>query len=100
MPSVNRLYSELRTSGLEVLLVTFRESPDLVRRTARERGYVAPILLDASGEVTGKGYGVFGPPTAYLIDRRGQVAARLVGGRDWGSSAARRAVEGLLGEAP
>ena len=65
--------------------MSFRESADLVRKTAQERGYVAPVLLDASGDVTGKVYGVWGPPTAYLIDRQGRLVglnleAREVGG--------------------
>ena len=44
--------------------MNFREKPDRVRQVVRERGYVAPVLLDESGDVTGKAYGVWGPPTA------------------------------------
>jgi len=96
LPSVNRLYQDLRTKGLEVLLISFREDPAHVKRTAAERGYVAPVLLDESGEVTGKLYGVWGPPTAYLIDRQGQLVGRLVGPHDWSTPAARKLVEALL----
>ena len=87
MPPVNRLYEELRGRGLEVRLVSFREDAALVKRTAAERGYVAPVLVDRKGDVTGIGYGVFGPPTAYLIDREGRLLARMVGARDWKSPA-------------
>ena len=87
MPPVNRLYTELRSKGLEVRLVSFREDPALVKRTAAERGYTAPVLVDRSGDVTGVGYGVFGPPTVYVIDRHGRLIARMVGERDWGSPA-------------
>ena len=97
MPSVNKLYSELRGKGLEVLLITFREDPGLVKRTAQERGYVAPVLIDRSGEVTGRVYGVWGPPTAFFVDRRGQLVARVIGARDWSTPAARAFVEALLG---
>jgi hypothetical protein len=83
----NRLYEELRGRGLEVRLVSFREDAALVKRTAAERGYVAPVLVDRKGDVTGIGYGVFGPPTAYLIDREGRLLARMVGARDWKSPA-------------
>ena len=100
MPSVNALYGELRDKGLEVLLVSFREDPGLVRRTARERGYVAPVLLDQSGEVTGKVYGVWGTPTSYLIDRQGRLVGRVVGPRSWESPAARKLLLDLLGAAP
>lgn len=77
-------------------LISFREDPALVRRTVAERGYVAPVLLDESGDVTGKAYGVFGPPTGYLIDRQGRLIARIVGPRDWDKPAARKLVQDLL----
>lgn len=67
--------------------MSFREDAALVKRTAAERGYVAPVLVDRKGDVTGIGYGVFGPPTAYLIDRKGRLLARMVGARDWKSPA-------------
>jgi hypothetical protein len=79
------------------VLVTFREDPALVKRIARERGYVAPVLIDQSGDVTGKVYGVWGPPTAYVLDGQGQLIGRIVGARDWSGAAARRFVESLLG---
>jgi hypothetical protein len=80
--------------------VSFRESADHVRRTVRERGYVAPVLLDQSGDVTGKLYGVWGPPTVYLIDRQGRLVGRAVGPRDWSAPAARRLLLQLLEAKP
>ena len=96
MPSLNRLHGELEKKGLAVVLVAFREDAGLVKRVARERGYTAPVLLDASGDVTGRAYGVWGPPTAYVVDRQGQLLARLLGEHDWASPAARRLMETLL----
>jgi hypothetical protein len=98
LPSVNRLYEELKGKGLEVRLVDFRESADLVRRTAQERRYTAPVLLDESGDVTGRVYGVWGPPTVYLIDRQGRLIGRAVGPRGWESPAARTFIEALLAQ--
>jgi hypothetical protein len=40
--------------------------------------------------VTGKLYGVWGPPTVDLIDRRGQLVGRAVGPRDWSMPAPRQ----------
>ncbi len=96
MPSVNTLYRELKSQGLDVLLVDIRESPDLVRRTVQERGYIAPVVLDQSGTVAGKEYGVWGTPTAYVIDREGRLIGRMVGPRDWRSPQARTFVQSLL----
>jgi hypothetical protein len=79
----------MKAQGLEVVLISFRESADLVKRTVSERGYVATVLLDGSGDVTGRQYGVWGPPTAYLVDREGRLVGRLVGAKDWSGQAAR-----------
>jgi hypothetical protein len=79
-----------------VALVSFRENPELVKRTVKERGYVAPVLLDQNGEVTGRGYGVWGPPTVYFVDRQGRLIGRAVGPRDWGTPAAHQFVQALL----
>ena len=100
MPSVNRLYGEFKAKGLEVLLVNFRESADLVKKTAQERGYTAPVLLDASGDVAGRVYGVWGPPTAYLIDRQGRLVGRIQGARDCSTPAARNLLRALVEETP
>jgi hypothetical protein len=79
-----------------VVLVNFRENAELVKKTAQERGYVAPVLLDTSGDVTGRVYGVWGPPTAYLIDREGRLIGRIQGARDWSSPAARELITSLV----
>jgi hypothetical protein len=96
LPSVNRIYGELKNQGLEVLLVDIRESPDLVKRTVQERGYVAPVLLDRSGDVAGKDWGVWGTPTAYIIDRQGRLVGMMIGPRDWSKPEARTFVRALL----
>ena len=96
MPSVNQIAGELKGRGLELILIDFRESLDLVRRTVKERGYTARVLLDESGDTTGKVYGVFGPPTAYFVDRRGNLVGRVVGPRNWDSPAGRKFIEALL----
>lgn len=96
MPPVHKLYNGFRGKGLEVRLITFRENPEVVRRVVRERGYSIPTLIDATGDVTGRLYGVFGPPTVYFVDRRGELIGRAAGSRDWDSPAARAFVQALL----
>jgi peroxiredoxin len=96
LPPVNRLYTELRARGLEILLVSFREDPAHVGRVAQERGYVAPVLVDRSGDVTGRLYGVWGPPTVYVVDREGRLIARAVGPQNWSQPAARAVLLTLL----
>jgi hypothetical protein len=96
LPSVSALFETFRDRGLEVRLVSFREDPALVRKTVEERGYKPPVLLDLSGDVTGRVYGVWGPPTAYFVDRKGQLVGRVIGARGWSSPQAHAFVQALL----
>ncbi len=96
MPPVHKLYSEFKGKGLEVRLINFREDPETVRRVVRERGYTIPTLIDASGDISGRVYGVFGPPTVYFVNRRGELVGRAAGARPWNSAAGRAFVQQLL----
>jgi len=96
LPPVHKLYSEFKDKGFEVRLIDFRENPETVRRVVRERGYTIPTLIDESGDVTGRVYGVFGPPTVYFVNRRGELVGRAAGARPWDSAAGRAFVQQLL----
>jgi hypothetical protein len=96
LPSLSAAYEELRVRGLEVRFVNFREEPGVVRKAVEERGYRPPVLIDRSGEVTGRAYGVWAPPTVYLIDRQGRLVGRVVGTRGWDSREARVFLQALL----
>ena len=100
MPPVHKLYSEFKDQGFEVRLINFRENAEVVRRVVRERGYTIPTLLDATGDLTGRIYGVFGPPTVYFVNRRGELVGRAAGSRAWDSPAARAFVQGLVEARP
>ena len=92
------MYEEFKGKGLQVVLVNFQESADTVRKAAQERGYVAPVLVDSSGDVTGRVYGVWGPPTSYLVDRQGRLVGRIQGARDWTTPVARNLIKSLVEE--
>jgi hypothetical protein len=96
LPSVSALFETFRDRGFEVRLVNFREDATLVRKTVEERGYKPPVLLDLSGDVTGRVYGVWGPPTVYFVDRQGQLVGRVIGARGWSSPQAHAFVQALL----
>lgn len=78
--------------------MSFQESAETVTKAAKDRGYVAPVLVDASGDVTGRLYGVWGPPTAYFIDRQGRLLGRIQGARDWTTPAAKNLIKSLVEE--
>lgn len=91
-----KIAQEFKPRGLEVVLVDFREDAALVRNVVKERGYTTRVLIDASGDVSGRVYGVAGPPTVYLIDRQGRLVGRALGPRDWDTPQARKLIDALL----
>ena len=95
MPSMERLYRELRDQGLAILAVDVQESPKQVARFMRDFQLSFPAVLDTDGKVSGL-YSVRGLPTTVLIDRRGRVAGHAIGPRDWASPQAVALVRALL----
>jgi len=53
-------------------------------------------LLDPAGSVRNR-YAVRGLPTTYLIGPDGKIIGRIIGQRDWSSTAAKHMLEALLG---
>ena len=46
--------------------------------------------------MTGKSYGVWGPPTFFFVNRNGQLVGRGVGERGWDRPAAKAFIRALL----
>lgn len=95
MPSMQKLWEAYRDRGLVVLAVAVGEDAKPVTRFAEKLGLDYPVLLDRKEDVRDS-YGVVGLPVSYFIDREGNIAGRVVAGRDWTSPQAVAFVEHLL----
>lgn len=97
MPSMERLYQRLKGEPFVVLAVDQYEKPDMVFAFTGELDPqpTFPILLDTSGEVS-RAWGVQGIPTSFLVDKRGRVVYRAVGGRDFEHPEMERLVRDLM----
>jgi cytochrome c biogenesis protein CcmG/thiol:disulfide interchange protein DsbE len=92
MPSLQRLYEALGSSGLEVVAVSVDEAPlvaepldavrGLVASFAAEYGLTFPVLLDPQGRVE-ETFAVSGLPTTFVIGRDGRIREKVIGGREW-----------------
>ena len=83
MPSMERLYRELRGPDFELLAVSEDDGPiEGVRTFARDLGVTFPILYDPERQV-GTRYGVWGYPETFVIDRTGRIVERVIGPRTW-----------------
>ena len=85
MPSMERLYRDLKGSGLALLAVAVKENKKQVADFMRDFGLSFPALLDTDGRVS-RSYGTVGLPNTYLIDRKGRLIGHKPGSRDWATA--------------
>lgn len=107
MPSIQRVYDELRDEGFEVVAVAVDDRPGVRQEDGTIRGLVSdfverhgltfPVVVDPTGG-TERLYGVAGLPTTFLIDRTGRIRVREVGGRYWDRPPQVDAIRSLLEE--
>ncbi|MFA5353317.1 MAG: TlpA disulfide reductase family protein [Thermodesulfovibrionales bacterium] len=97
LPSLVSLHREMQEKGLVVLAVSIDRSESALRSYMTENSLPFTVLYDRNKEVAFNGYPVPGLPTTYLIDRNGAISRRIVGKRDWTSSAMKDEVIRLLG---
>lgn len=64
---------------------------------AKGLGATFEVYAASEGSITEKYWGA-GVPVTYIVDKRGFIAARAIGPRDWGSDAFGRIIRALLEE--
>ncbi len=82
MPSMQRVYNELKDEGFEIVAVDLREDKKKVKKFIKKYELTFPVLLDKTGKVGGI-YGARAIPTTYIIDRDGFIIGRTIGAREW-----------------
>ena len=80
MPELEALYKEYQEKGFEMVMVAAPyDPPNTVLEMAEKESWAFPVALDLDGEID-KAFGeIKGTPTRFLIDREGQMVARMVG---------------------
>jgi len=85
MPDLVQTYEKYRGRGLEVVAVAMRhDPPNHVIRYAEANRLPFKVALDTMGEHARAFGGVRLTPTAFVIDRHGNIAGRIVGRPDFG----------------
>ncbi len=98
MPSMERVYQDLKDEGFAILAISSDPQGSIVTRPfVASQGLTFPILHDSDYRVSGS-YGVRTLPMSFLIDRNGTLTQRVFGARDWDSAEARELLHGLLRE--
>jgi peroxiredoxin len=82
MPSMERAYRKVKGEEIAILAVNVGEDEATVFAFTGQYPVSFPLPLDMDGSVVAK-YPVIGLPTTFIIDPRGQVTHRAIGGREW-----------------
>jgi len=84
MPSMERLHQQVNAEGFNVIAVNQMEDADQVFAFTGqlEIDPTFEILFDKTSSVS-NAYAVRGLPTTYLIDKKGNIRYRAVGGREF-----------------
>jgi peroxiredoxin len=88
MPSMQKLYQELKHEDFELLAVSVDESgAEAITPFMEKHKLSFPVLLDPRGDIKSL-YQVTGIPESFLIDKDGIIVEKVIGPRDWAAAGA------------
>ncbi len=98
IPSLKKLYQMRRGPNFEILAVSLDRTP-----ASKLTSFVSanqmefPILLNPEGDVAEK-YRVRGIPASFLLDKKGMIRWKVVGGKEWNGTDVLNRIDQLLAE--
>jgi peroxiredoxin/outer membrane lipoprotein-sorting protein len=94
MPLLQQMHNELADKGLVVLGLDVGEDAETVTAFAKQQSYTFTLLLGAEPNVSAR-YFVEAYPTTFVVDRRGRIVFRELGGDS--TAKLRSAVQSAVG---
>lgn len=82
MPSMQRAWEQIKDEGIALLAVNVGEDEDTIFQFTANYPVTFPLLLDRDSEVIQR-WPVRGLPTTFVVDPRGRIVYRAIGGRAW-----------------
>jgi peroxiredoxin len=79
MPAMEKLYAQYGRKGLAILAVNVGQHRETVKRLAKEVRITYPVLPDPDRRMAAS-YDVAGVPRTYMIDRKGVIRYKILGG--------------------
>ena len=99
MPSMERLYQKYKEKAFTIVAINQMEDIDTVFSFTGQLT-LSPtfvILFDKTSD-TSKNYRVNGLPTTFLIDKKGRIRYRAIGGREFDHVEIEKIIEALINE--
>ncbi|NOZ84219.1 MAG: redoxin domain-containing protein [Epsilonproteobacteria bacterium] len=100
MASMQWMYSKLMKKypnkfRMYAISIDSSDVPDIVIKYMKDNGLSFPVLLDTRGRVK-EMYKTTGVPETYVVDKRGIVAIKVIGPRDWYNPTNYQPIESLI----
>ncbi len=96
MPSVEALYRDMAAhKDFVMVTVLYKDSPADAFAYMKSMGYNFPVFVDTDGNVA-RDFGVTGVPETYIIDKKGVLVKRVIGGLDWNGPDEKNMIKTLL----
>jgi peroxiredoxin len=96
MPSMEKLYQELKNEDFEILAVSVDESgAEAVKPFMEKHKLGFPVLLDTKGDIKTL-YQTTGIPESFIIDKDGIIIEKIIGPREWAASGAIRFFRNII----
>ncbi len=96
MPSMEKLYQELKGESFEILAVSIDVSgAKAVLPFMKKHKLSFPALLDTKGAIKNL-YQTTGIPESFIIDKNGIIAEKIIGPRNWAASSAIGYIRNLI----
>ena len=96
MPSMEKLYQQLKTEDFEILAVSMDISgAEAVLPFMKKYKLNFPALTDTEGAIKSL-YQTTGVPETFIIDKDGTIVEKIIGPRDWASPGAIRSFRNLI----
>jgi len=96
MPSMEELFKEYNKKGFEILAISSDSQAEKIVKPFMEFYELSfTALMDVDGKIH-SAYGVTSIPTTYLVDKKGNIAQKIMGPRDWKDKSSKKMIENLL----
>lgn len=96
IPSMMKLNALMAGKPFQMVAVSIDEGgKPAVESFFKETGFSLPAYLDAGG-ASSKAYGITGVPESFIIDKRGVVVKKVIGGLAWDSPEVAAYLEKLM----
>jgi peroxiredoxin len=97
MPSMEQLQRRMANQPFAILGLSVDSSWEPVNRFMQQHQLTIPVYADFDKEISTR-YGTIVYPETYILDKKGRVAYKVIGPRDWLSAETLKFLDVLLAE--